>query len=195
MTTDKKKVFVGLTGASGTIYGLRLIDILFQAGFEVHTAITKGGLLNAEREFEKKYSTISDFFETHCPVGIKYYDENDIAAAPASGSFRMDYYIFAPSSMGFVGRVASGISANLPERVADVAIKENRPMVLLFRETPLSSIHLENLLKLSRAGVLIIPAAPAFYNKPQNIDDMVDFVVGKTLDILNIDNKLFLRWK
>lgn len=195
MTADKKKVFVGLTGASGTIYGLRLIDTLFQAGFEVHTAITKGGLLNAEREFDKKYKSFDIFFKDHCPKGVIYYHEDDIAAAPASGSFRMDYYIFAPASMGFAGRVASGISANLPERAADVAIKENRPMVLLFRETPLSSIHLENLLKLSRAGVFIIPAAPAFYNKPRNIDDMVDFIVGKTLDILKIDNKLFLRWK
>lgn len=195
MTTHVKKAFVGITGASGIIYGLHLIDTLVKAGFEVHTAITKNGILNAECEFNQKYPNASVFFQNQCPPCVIHYDENDIAAAPASGSFRMDYYIFAPASMGFVGRIASGVSGNLLERVADVAIKEKRPIVMLFREAPLSSIHLENLLKLSRIGVAIIPAAPAFYNKPQNINDMVDFIVGKTLDILNIDNKLFTRWQ
>ena len=123
------------------------------------------------------------------------YDINDSGAAVASGSFKVDNYIIAPASMGFIGRVANGVSSNLAERCADVAIKERRPLVILFREMPLSNIHLENLLKLNKSGVITMPAAPGFYHKPENINDLINFVSGKVLDILNIENNCFKRWK
>lgn len=192
---NKKRAFVGITGASGTLYGVRLIEALQELKIEVHTCITEGGLLNAETEYGKPFSSAADFFANRNFKNVIVYEESEKRAAPASGSFNIDYYIFAPTSMGFVGRIASGISSNLPERAADVALKEKKPLAILFREAPLSSIHLGNLLTLSNAGAAIIPAAPAFYNKPSKIEDLIDFTVGKILDILKIDNNLFDRWK
>lgn len=189
-----KRAFVGITGASGTIYALRIIEALQNASIEIHTSITKGGLLNAETEFGEKYASYKEFFNKQGLKNVVAYDEEDKSANPASGSFPMDYYIFVPASMGFVGRIAAGVSLNLPERAADVAMKERRRLIILFREMPLSSIHLENLLKLSNNGAVILPAAPAFYNKPSTIDDLINFTVGKILDILRINNNLYDRW-
>lgn len=192
---NKKRAFVGITGASGTLYGIRLIAALQDLDIEVHACITEGGLLNAETEYGMQYPSAADFFTERNFKNLIVYEESEKRAAPASGSFEMDYYVFAPASMGFVGRIASGISSNLPERAADVALKEKKPLAILFREMPLSSIHLKNLLTLSNAGATIIPAAPAFYNKPSKIEDLIDFTIGKILDILKIDNNLFDRWK
>ena len=123
------------------------------------------------------------------------YNNNDLSSAAASGSFKMENYIIAPASMGFVGRTANGISASLIERCADVALKERRPLIVLFREMPLSTIHLENLTKLSKSGAVIIPAAPGFYNRPETINDLVNFVTGKVLDVLGIENNCYKRWE
>jgi 4-hydroxy-3-polyprenylbenzoate decarboxylase len=119
---------------------------------------------------------------------------DDLFFSSASGSAAPDTMIIAPCSMGTLARIAAGISGNLVERSADVMLKERRPLLLVPRETPFSEIHLENMLRLARAGARIIPAMPAFYHHPENIDDLVDFVVGKVLDQIGIDNELYRRW-
>lgn len=189
-----KKAFVAITGASGTIYGAYLLRELEKIGIETYSSYTKEALSNACAETGQKYSNFKDYLND---MGVKktvLFEEDNISACVASGSFKIDFYITAPASMGFVGRVASGISLNLPERCADVALKEKRPLVILFRELPLSNIHLENLLKLSNSGAIIMPASPAFYHQPKNIDDLVLFTVGKIFDILDIENNLYKRW-
>lgn len=190
-----KKSFVALTGASGVIYGFGIIKALQNAGYQVYVTATNEALLNAQAETGQQYKDINDMFENNLIKDVTIYDINDSGAAVASGSFKVDNYIIAPASMGFVGRVANGISSNLAERCADVAIKERRPLVILFREMPLSNIHLENLLKLNNSGAITMPAAPGFYHTPVSINDLVDFVSGKVLDILNIENNCFKRWK
>lgn len=191
----KKRVFIGLTGASGVIYGFDVIKKFIDMGYETHIAATEEAKMNAEAETDKKYENIAGMFAENGITKAILYDNRDIGAAPASGSFKMDYYVIAPASMGFIGRTASGISSSLIERCADVAIKERKKIVILFREAPLSAIHLENMLTLSRAGAVIMPAAPAFYHNPKSIEDLISFTTGKILDILDIDNDCFKRWK
>ena len=191
----RKRAFVAITGASGTIYAATVLRALESAGIETFVSATGDAIANANAETGKDYKCISEYLSDMQVKNTTVYSENDHGAPPASGSFKIDYYIVAPASMGFIGRVASSVSSNLPERCADVALKERRPLVILFRETPLSSIHLENMLKLSQTGAIIMPAAPAFYGKPQTIDDLVNFTAGKVLDILNIEHNLYKRWK
>lgn len=189
-----KKAFVAITGASGTIYGAYLLRELEKVGIETYASATKDALANARAETGVNYKNIKDYLNDMGVKNTTLFDENYSEAPVASGSFKVDYYITAPASMGYIGRIASGVSLNLPERCADVALKERRPLIILFREMPLSTIHLENLHKLSKVGAIIIPASPAFYYKPKNIDDLVCFTVGKIFDIINIDHNLFERW-
>lgn len=191
---SKKRAFVALTGASGAIYGIAIMHALISLEIEVYASATANAIKNAETELGRSFADFKELIEYSKLQEVNYFAADDTGAAPASGSFKIDYYIAAPASMGFVGRLASGISSNLPERAFDVAIKERRPAVILFREMPLSSIHLENMLKLTNAGAIIMPAAPGFYHKPKTVSDIIDFVVGKVLDILNIENDLFERW-
>ena len=190
-----KRVFIGLTGASGVIYGLSIIKTLNTLGYETHITATYEALLNAEAESKIKFENINDMFEKNSISNSIIYDNNDLAASPSSGSFQIDTYIIAPASMGFIGRASSGISLNLIERCADVALKERKKLIILFREMPLSTIHLENMLKLSQAGAVIIPAAPGFYHKPETIDDLINFTAGKVLDAAGIENNCFKRWE
>ena len=125
---------------------------------------------------------------------LGYYGGDDFFAPVASGSSAPDAMVVCPCSMGSLGRIAAGLSSSLLERVADVMLKEGRPLLLVPRETPLSAIHLENMLKLARLGVRIVPPMPAFYHHPQSLDDLVDFVVGKVLDQLGVEHRLFKRW-
>lgn len=125
---------------------------------------------------------------------INYYEADEIGSPIASGSHRVNGMIIMPCTMATIASIANGLSKNLIERAADVCIKEGRPLVVVPRETPLSSIHLKNLLALSQCRVRIVPAMPAFYNKPSSIEDMINFVVGKVLDTLNIDNDIYKRW-
>ena len=141
-----------------------------------------------------------DNFELASLIGVSsprviYHHESDIAAPIASGSFRTEGMIVVPCSMGSIASIAGGISRNLIQRAADVCIKENRKLVLVPRETPLSPIHLENMLKLSRLGVCVLPAMPGFYHFPKDVDDLLNFVVTKILDQFDIDTKLIQRWK
>lgn len=200
------KIFVGISGASGSVYGGRLLNALEEAGHDV-TACVSDGAVEVIR-FEDQ-SGAPGLQEASCEAVIKSFlaasgvDEGSIrlvspggmGEAFASGSSLGDAAIVCPCSMSTAAGIAAGITRNLIHRVADVMLKESRPLILVPRETPLSEIHLRNLLTLRRAGAQIVPAMPAFYNHPKSIDDMVDFVVGKVLDLLGVRNELFERWE
>ena len=179
---------VGITGASGCIYGLRLIEVLRAEGHEIHAVVTTSGWR------VMAYECGIDSVEFRKRVDVLYRVE-DIGAAIASGSFLVDAMVVVPCSMKTVGSIANGISDNLLTRAADVTLKENRPLLLVPRETPLHAIHLENLLKLSRLGVRILPAAPGFYHRPQRLEDLIDMMVGKICDSLRVEHHLFTRWQ
>ena len=194
---------VALTGASGALYGIKLTGELLSRGDDVDLVISPTGLLLLKEELgldcaEKPVETIRAALESK-GVSIKGrlrslpYD--DLTASVASGSALVKAMIICPCSMGTLSRVATGVSGNLIERAADCMIKERRPLVLVPRETPLSAIHLQNMLRLSRAGAVILPAMPAFYHKPSTIDDLAGFIAGKVLDVLGVENSLYKRWK
>ncbi len=195
-----KQIVVAITGASGSIYGLRLTEELLRADYRVVLLLSKSGLevlryetgLEWEGTTAQRRELMRDYFGgSH---HLQHYGMDDLFAPIASGSSAPDAVVVAPCSMGTAGRIAAGLGSNLLERVADVALKEGRPLVLVPRETPFNAIHLENLLRLTHAGVRIVPAMPAFYHRPKSIEDLVDFVVGKVLDTLQIPHRLFLRW-
>lgn len=195
------KYIVGITGASGAIYGMRLIEECLKAGHEIFLTITKSGRIVIKEELnldldlgvEMIEEKLLNYFKVSKEV-FTYYDIDHISGAIASGSFRTDGMIIAPCSMSTVSAIAQGSSNNLLERAADVILKEGKPMILIPRETPLSAIHLENLLKLARLGVKIIPPMPSFYTHPKTIDDIVNNTVGRILDQLNIEHNLCKRW-
>jgi len=197
----KRHIAVAITGASGAIYGIRLIEELLLAGSRLSLLISRSGLIVLKEELgldwsgdeEAMNSIVREHFKAVADK-LTYYDESNFFSPLASGSAAPEAMIVAPCSMGTLGRIAAGLSGNLLERAADVMLKEGKPLLLLPRETPLSAIHLENMLKLARLGVRIIPAMPGFYGQPQTIDDIVNFVVGKLLDQLGIEGKLFKRW-
>ena len=194
-----KRLIVGITGASAGIYGVRLLEVLTQhEDIEVHLTISASGARALSEELQLEVDL--DNFELESLIGVSshrvvYHHESDIAASIASGSFRTEGMIVVPCSMGSLAAIANGISRNLIQRAADVCIKERRKLVLVPRETPLSSIHLENMLKLSRMGVCVLPAMPGFYHFPKDVDDLLNFVVTKILDQFGIDTKLIQRWK
>lgn len=201
MSITKKKIFIGLTGASGIIYAKRLIQYLSQYkeeyGYEydISIAATDNALLNANIEDNTLYISIEDFLKRNNLLVNRIYDINDLAADISSGSNKIDYTFIAPASMGYIARVAVGISSNLIERVTDVAFKERRKIAILFREMPLSTIYIDNIARLIDAGAIVMPAAPAFYHQPESINDLINFVIGKLLDSVEIDNTLYKRWK
>lgn len=194
-----KRIIVGLTGASGTVYGTRLVEVLAdQTNFEVHLTISPAGARSLLEEVGIDIDV--DNFELSDLIGrdadnVIYHSPNDIGASIASGSFRAEGMVIIPCSMGTVASVAMGLSRNLLQRSADVCMKERRKLVLVVRETPFSTIHLENMLKLSKNGVTILPAMPAFYHFPDTIDDQINFMVSKTLDQFGIEAGLIRRWK
>lgn len=192
-----KQFVVGITGASGSIYGVRLIESLLSLGHSVHLVISTAGWRVFKEELGFAVSDREGFLNEQFkgyPGSLHYHPAADIGASIASGSFRTEAMIIMPCSMGTLSAVAHGSSDNLMTRAADVMLKEGRPLVLVPRETPLHAIHLENMLKLSRLGVKIIPAMPAFYFGPTSMDDLINFMVGKVLDSLNIEHTLFRRW-
>jgi len=189
-----RRFFVGITGASGSLYGLKLIQELASCeNNDIYVSVTPDGETNLKIETGcKNIDEIKN--KITVKSNVKFLDYLDFSAPVSSGSFKVDSYIIIPASMGSVGRIASGVSSNLIERCADVALKERRKLVIVFREAPLNNIHLKNLLELSRAGAIIFPAAPAFYHDPKSIDDLIDFIVGKIFDIINVEHSLFKRW-
>jgi 4-hydroxy-3-polyprenylbenzoate decarboxylase len=183
------RIIVGITGASGAIYGLELLRCLRrQGGHEIHAVVTACGWKVLEHECgagRGQILALADFLHA-----------NDNLAAPlASGSFRAQVMVVAPCSMRTLAAVAGGLADNLLCRAADVMIKERKNLILAVRETPLSAIHLENMLKLARLGVGILPACPGFYHRPVRIDDLVDMLVGRIMDAMGLDNDCFTRWQ
>lgn len=188
---------LAVTGASGTPYALRLLDFLLEKQMTVHLVISQGAQLVAEQETGFSWTEIMDR-KHYLPMNrdkLMVWNDEDFTAPIASGSFLNDGMMIVPTSMSTLAAIACGLSANLIQRAADVAIKEKRPLVLLPRETPLSSIHLKNMLELSLLGVHIVPPIPAFYTQPKTVEDIVDFSVGRVLDTMKIQHNLYPGWK
>jgi len=194
---------VVVTGASGSAYGLRLIEQLVLAGHGVTVCFTEAGreVTAFELGFELPTDdagiaavSLATFLELPSAEGLRVTYPDDLFDPIASGSHQTDAMVVAPCTVGFVASVANGLASDLPERAADVMLKERRPLVLVPRETPLSLIHLRNLTSAAEAGAIIVPAMPAFYTKPETVDDLVDFVVGKVLDVLEVQHDLLKRW-
>jgi flavin prenyltransferase len=192
------RVFLGITGASGAPYAARLLRALVAAHCEVGLTASSAGVQVLATELYDEPRLPRDEVLARLTEGlgdaVAVYDPNDYGSPYASGSARVDGYVICPCSMSTVGTVAAGAMANLIHRAASVALKEGRRLVLVPRETPLSTIQLEGLLTLRRAGAVVLFAAPGFYHGAETIDDLVDFVVGRTLDQLGLENALIQRW-
>ena len=187
---------IGITGASGSIYGVRLIQELGLRKHNVHVVITSAGKQVMMEELGVSgFEKMDKLGLAKIEKNIKIWENNDFEAPFMSGSNAPEAVIVIPCSVGKLAAIANGISGNLLERVADVALKERRQMILVVRETPLSLIHLENMVRVTKAGAQMLPAMPAFYHHPKTVDDMVNFVVGKVLNILRIEHDLFKGWR
>jgi len=187
-----KKVLVGLTGASCSLYGIRLVEELLDLGIETSVVFTDNGYKVAKYELEKdKQYSKGDFFKDK---DVLVEDNNNIFASCASGTNKVDALVILPCSMGTLGAISSGLSVGLIQRVADVMLKEKGTLILCPREAPFSEIHLDNMLRVSKAGGIILPCSPGFYLKPNSIDDLVNFMVGKVLDMLNLEHNVCDRW-
>lgn len=181
------QIVVAITGASGAIYGISVLRELTARNVQTHLIISRAARYIIKQETDLDPDRVSGY-------ATNTYGEGDFAAAIASGSFRHDGMVIAPCSMKTLAAVAHGYAGNLIHRAADVTIKEQRRLILLPRETPLSPIHLENMLKLARIGVTILPPVPAFYLRPVNIDDLVRFTTARVLDQLGVEHDLTTRW-
>jgi 4-hydroxy-3-polyprenylbenzoate decarboxylase len=195
------RILLGISGASGAVYGVRTASVLLGQGVELHLAITATGWEILAREtggpllpdaFHARREWLAGRIGSDRPFTL--WAEDDYGIPFASGSNPPDALIIAPCSMGMLGRIAHGISSSALARCADVALKERAPLVLVPRETPLSAIHLENMLTLARAGAFILPACPAFYHRPETVGEVVDFVVSRILARVGIDAGLVPRW-
>ena len=186
---------VGITGASGSIYGIRLIQQLALKKHTVNVVVTSAGKMVMKEELGVSgLGKMDKLGLSKVKNNIKIWENNNFEAPFMSGSSAPEAVIIIPCSVGKLAAIANGISGNLVERTADVALKEKRQLILVVRETPLSLIHLENMVKVTRAGAQILPAMPAFYHHPKTIDNMVNFVVGKVLNLLRIEHNLFKSW-
>ncbi len=199
MTTERSEdtpIVVAITGASGAPYAVRLLEQLALSETKVSLIVSSHGvrLLQSETSFTSVEDVRQSIGAVAWDKSITTYDNNDRGAPPASGSAKSRGMIVCPCSMGTVSAIAQGSSRSLVERAADVALKERRKLLLVPRETPLSSIHLSNLLTLSQAGAIILPAAPGFYHRPSSIDDLVDFVVSRILDHFDVSHNIGQRW-
>ena len=198
---DNRRITVAITGASGSVYGLRLVQCLIRSGVQIYLLISEAGQLVIPIETGLKLPRdtqgSTDYFSKHYGAAkgqLQVFGREEWNSPVASGSNAPDAMVVTPCSTGTLSAIASGASNNLIERAADVMLKERRRLILLVRETPLSAIHLENMLKLSRLGVQIMPASPGFYHQPQQISELVDFMVARLLDQLGIKNELVSRW-
>ena len=181
------KIIVGISGASGVVYGVKMLMAFHECGVETHLVITQSGVRNLLLETDYTMADLEPFAST-------IYDVDDVGAAIASGSFKVDGMVIAPCSIKTLSAVANSFNYNLLIRAADVNLKERRRLVLLVRETPFHEGHLDLMLRVSRMGGVIMPPVPAFYHMPKTIDDLINQSVGKVLDLFSIDAKLFRRW-
>ena len=196
-----KTIVLAITGASGVQYGVRLLEQLLTHGHHVYLLVTRAAHVVIAMETELAWpSNKQELSKQLClrygvdEQQLKVCGESEWASPIASGSAAVDAMVVCPCSMGSLSSIATGASANLLERAADVILKERKKLILVPRETPFSDIHLENMLKLSRMGAVVMPANPGFYNKPQSIDDIVDFMVARVLDHLGIHQELQPKW-
>jgi 4-hydroxy-3-polyprenylbenzoate decarboxylase len=186
--TKYDKIVVGFSGASGVIYGIRLLEILHSINIQTYLIISEWAKKNIETETHKTLEYVKSLSSVN-------YDNFKLDAAVSSGSFLHDGMVIVPCSMKSLSSIANGYDDTLISRAASVTLKESRTLILVPRETPLSRIHLENMIKLQDAGAIILPAMPGFYHKPSTIDEIIDHLVGKILDQLKIKHELFTRWK
>lgn len=181
------RLVVGISGASGAIYGIRLLEILRRLPVESHLAITRAAEIAVAHETGRKISEVKALADVCHRI-------DDLAAPPSSGSFRAMGMVVAPCSVRSVAEIATGLCGNLLTRAADVALKERRPLVLMVRETPLHAIHLENMARLATLGATIAPPVPAFYARPETLEDMVDHTLGRVLDLFGLESGGARRW-
>jgi len=199
--SKKKTITVALTGASGMSYGIRLLEILLQQGHQVYLLYSQAAQIVAQQEMALTLSTrpketeafLNNYFSIE-PGLLSVFGREEWFAPVASGSNPADAMVICPCTMGTLSAVAAGLGQKLIERAADVMLKEQRKLILVARETPFSTIHLENMLKLARSGAVILPANPGFYHRPENIQDIIDFIVARVLDQLGVAHTLMPRW-
>ena len=197
-----QRVFVGITGGSGHAYAERLVRALVAAGREVALSITPAGCkvlrhelgVEAGEQGEGLAAALPGWLGPECAAKVAAYPASAVEAPPSSGTSLTGGVVICPCSMGTLARVAAGFSSNLVERAADVALKERRELVLVPRETPLSEVHLENMLRLRRLGAVVLPAMPGFYHLPRTLEEAVDQAVGKVLDTLGVEHRVGARW-
>ena len=195
----QQKFIIAITGASGSIYGLRLISALMKFPVAVNVLISNSGRQVTAHETDFKSGPLAGYlkqsgFEFHEQANLTEIDPSDFFAPIASGSFQHHGMVIAPCSMNTLAAISSGITDNLIHRAADVCLKEKRPLILLPRETPFSLIHLKNMTRAAKAGAIIMPPSPGFYTRPETVEDLADTIVARVLDHLGIDHDLSERW-
>lgn len=201
MSTFDKPITLAITGASGSAYGLRLLECLLQAQRQVYLLITKAGRMVIQTEVDldlpsspvELQTFLGEYYQA-AEGQLQIFGKEQWMAPVASGSNPPDVMVVCPCTASTLSAIACGASNNLLERAADVMLKEQRKLILVVRETPFSAIHLENMLKLARLGVVIMPASPGFYHRPVSVEEIVDFMVARVLDQLGVDHKLVPRW-
>lgn len=181
------RLVVGITGASGVIYGVRTLEVLKKLGVESHVIMSEWAQRNVKIETEYTIDYVRS-------LAFRNYDDGNLAAAVSSGSFKTDGMLVVPCSMKTLASISNGFEDSLVSRAAGVCIKEHRKLVLVPRETPLSRIHIENMSRLAVSGVIILPAMPGFYHRPKTVEDLVNHVIGKILDQFGMEHDLFRRW-
>ena len=184
---QKTRLIIGISGASGTIYGIRLLQLLQGTGIETHLVMSRAAQTTLAYETDMKVADVEK-------LATVVYSNQDIGAACSSGSFRTLGMIIAPCSIKTMSEIATGVTANLLSRAADVALKERRRVVLMLRETPLHIGHIKSMAAVTEAGAIVYPPVPAFYARPKSLDDMVDHTLGRVLDLFDIDMGLVRRW-
>ena len=185
-SSSRQRIIVGISGASGIVYGITALKQLKQLGIETHLVVSKSAIVTLAHECDMKYAEL-------CALADVHYQSTDIGAAISSGSFRTLGMLVAPCSIRTLGEISTGVTSSLLSRAADVVLKERRRLVLLVRETPLHAGHLQSMLNVTQAGAVVMPLVPAFYAKPETVQDIVDQTVGRALDLFGLDSGI-QRW-
>ena len=185
--SSPRRIIVGISGASGIIYGIEALKALRELQVETHLVVSKSGILTLGHESEMKYPEL-------CALADHHYSNTDVGARIASGSFRCAGMLVAPCSVRSMSEIAGGVTSSLLSRAADVVLKERRRLVLMVRETPLHAGHLQTMLNVTNMGAVVMPPVPAFYSRPGSLEEVVRQTVGRALDLFGIDNPLVKRW-